>query len=63
MCDAPAWNKTDPRNGPRMRPSDANAWFTPSTSPCRAGSARFDTSAETDGFTNANPITATDIAR
>ncbi len=63
MCEAPAWNKTDPRNGPRMRPSDANDWFTPSTSPCRAGSARFDTSAETDGFTNAKPITATDIAR
>ena len=45
-----------------MRPSDANAWFTPNTSPCRDGSDRRDTSADTDGFTNANPITETEIA-
>ena len=45
-------------NGPRMRASAENDWFTPSTSPCRAGSLRFEISAGTDGFRNANPITA-----
>src|SRR5206468_894085 len=34
------WNNTLPRNGPRIRPRDANDWLTPCTSPCRAGSAR-----------------------
>ena len=29
----PLRNKTDPTNGPRIRPSDANDWFTPCTSP------------------------------
>ena len=41
-----------------MRPSDANDWFTPSTSPWRLGSLRLDTSAETDGLTKAKPNTA-----
>ena len=62
MCDVPIWNKIDPRSGPRIRLSDEKDWFTPITSPWRAGSERFDTRAETEGLTNAKPMTATDIA-
>jgi hypothetical protein len=46
-----------------IRPSEANDWFTPSTSPCRSGSALFEISADTDGFTKANPATANADAR
>ena len=37
-CDGCAENSTFPTSGPRMRASAENDWFTPSTSPCRAGS-------------------------
>ena len=62
VCEGCAANSTEPRNGPRMRPRDAKAWFTPRTSPCRCGSERREMSADTDGFTQANPATATAAA-
>ena len=61
-CEGCTPNRNEPRNGPTIRPSEANDWLTPSTSPCRAGSACFEIKADTDGFTAANPATATAAA-
>ena len=58
MCVAFIANSIEPTKGPRMRPSDANDWLTPSTSPCRSASALFEMSADTEGFTKAKPATA-----